>query len=67
MLATLMERDFLLRSVDANWTTADWERLPMLEKHELRERGDALRSSRSPGGLKATTSGTSGLFRSSRF
>lgn len=28
MLATFMERDFLLRSVDANWTTADWERLP---------------------------------------
>lgn len=39
---------------------ADWEHLPMLEKHQLRERGDALRSSRAPGGLKATTSGTSG-------
>lgn len=39
---------------------ADWERLPLLEKHELREHGDALHSSRAPGGLKATTSGTSG-------
>jgi Uma2 family endonuclease len=28
MLATLQTRDFLLRSVDANWTADDWERLP---------------------------------------
>jgi phenylacetate-CoA ligase len=39
---------------------ADWDRLPMLEKHELRERGEQLRSRRAPAGLKATTSGTSG-------
>lgn len=45
---------------DALRAPADWERLPMLEKHELRELGESLRSSRAPRGLKATTSGTSG-------
>lgn len=28
MVATLQARDFVLRSVDKNWTAADWERLP---------------------------------------
>jgi Uma2 family endonuclease len=28
MVATLQARDFLLRSVDRNWTADDWERLP---------------------------------------
>lgn len=39
---------------------SDWARLPALEKHELRERGAELLSSRAPRGLKAATSGTSG-------
>jgi phenylacetate-CoA ligase len=39
---------------------SDWARLPALEKHEVRARGDSLLSERGGGGLKAATSGTSG-------
>jgi len=39
----------------------DWARLPVLEKREVQERGAELLSTRAPaGGVKATTSGSSG-------
>ncbi len=38
----------------------DWERIPALEKHEVRSEGERLFSSLAPPGLKAATSGTSG-------
>lgn len=38
----------------------DWDRLPGLEKHEVRSEGERLVSSTAPAGLKAATSGTSG-------
>jgi len=41
-------------------TWADWARLPVLEKSDVREHGEALRSSRAPKGLVAATSGSSG-------
>jgi len=47
-------------NLDSMRTRADWDRLPMLEKRDLRESSEALRSSRAPRGLKATTSGSSG-------
>jgi phenylacetate-CoA ligase len=39
---------------------ADWRRLPVLGKEELRVRGEALHSSRPLPGLKSSTSGSSG-------
>ncbi|HTK31821.1 MAG TPA: AMP-binding protein [Candidatus Saccharimonadaceae bacterium] len=38
----------------------DWERLPALDKRDLREHGATLHSNQAPPGLKATTSGSSG-------
>jgi len=40
---------------------ADWARLPVLEKRDVQEQAGALTSTRAPrGGVKATTSGSSG-------
>jgi phenylacetate-CoA ligase len=39
---------------------ADWDRLPVLDKADIQEHAEALRSSRAPKGLVAATSGSSG-------
>jgi len=49
---------------------ADWARLPVLSKDEVRQHGERMRSNRAPAGLVAATSGSSGqpvsVFRSHR-
>jgi phenylacetate-CoA ligase len=41
-------------------TRADWARLPVLDKPDVQEHAEAMRSSRAPRGLTAATSGSSG-------
>ena len=42
-------------------TPDDWNRLPMLEKSTLQDRGPELMSRTAPAGLKSATSGSSGM------